>query len=183
MEVNTKREREGKSGGLALKKSVAILELVLRISTATAALAATLTMGTTEQTLPFFTQLLQFRASYEDLPAFTFFVIATSISSGYLILSVPFSVVCVVQPLVPGPRLLLIFCDTLTVTLLTSAAASSAAIVYLAHNGNSDANWLPLCQQFGDFCQRIGGAVVAGFIAVALLLIMVLLSALGLTKH
>ncbi|KAG6437218.1 hypothetical protein SASPL_102130 [Salvia splendens] len=121
-------------------------------------------MGTTEQTLPFFTQ---FRASYEDLPAFTFFVIAMSISSGYLVLSLPFSVACVVQPLV-----LLIICDTV-MTLLTSAAASS----YLAHNGNSEANWLPLCQQFGDFCQRISGAVVA------LLLIMVVLSALALTKH
>ncbi|XP_047937977.1 casparian strip membrane protein 1-like [Salvia hispanica] len=186
MEANiaeTKRERERKLRLLALKKSVAILDLFLRISSAVAALAATLAMGTTEQTLPFFTQLFQFRASYEDLPAFTFFVIAMSISSGYLVLSVPFSVACVVQPLVPGPRLLLMICDTFIVTLLTSAAASSAAIVYLAHNGNSEANWLPLCQQFGDFCQRISGAVVAGFVAVALLLIMVVLSALGLTKH
>ncbi|XP_057777974.1 casparian strip membrane protein 1-like [Salvia miltiorrhiza] len=183
------REMEGKSallagaGASAFKRSVAIFDLILRISAAVAALAATITMGTTEQTLPFFTQFFQFTASYEDLPAFTFFVIALSISTGYLVLSVPFSVVCVVQPLHTGPRLLLIFCDTLTLILATSAAASSAAIVYLAHNGNSDANWLPLCQQFGDFCQRISGAVVAGFIAVALLLIMMVLSALALRNH
>ncbi|GFP97219.1 casparian strip membrane protein 1 [Phtheirospermum japonicum] len=140
-------------------------------------------MGTTQQTLPFFTQFFQFQANYDDLPTFTFFVIAMSIVTGYLVLSVPFSIVCIARPLVAGPRLLLILCDTLTVTLATTAAGSSAAIVYLAHNGNSDANWLAICQQFNDFCQRVSGAVVAAFIAVALLIFMVLLSALGLKRH
>ncbi|KAH6762173.1 hypothetical protein C2S52_019606 [Perilla frutescens var. hirtella] len=181
-------ERKGKAPLLGaraagFKRSAAIFDLILRISAATAALAATITMGTTEQTLPFFTQFFQFQASYEDLPTFTFFVIAMSIATGYLVLSVPFSIACVARPLIVGPRLLLIFCDTLTVTLATSAAASSAAIVYLAHDGNSASNWLPICQQYGDFCQRMSGAVVAGFIAVALLVVMVLLSALALRKH
>ncbi|KAL3654615.1 hypothetical protein CASFOL_001600 [Castilleja foliolosa] len=106
-----------------------------------------------------------------------------SLVTGYLVLSVPFSIACIAMPLVVGPRLLLILCDTLTVTLATTAASSSAAIVFLAHNGNSDANWLPICQQFNDFCRRVSGAVVAAFIAVALLIFMVLLSALGLKRH
>ncbi|KAK6139821.1 hypothetical protein DH2020_026369 [Rehmannia glutinosa] len=190
--AETSRERKGKAPLLGAvdnakaagyKRGVAIFDLILRISAATATLAATITMGTTEQTLPFFTQFFQFQASYDDLPTFTFFVIAMSIVTGYLVLSVPFSVVSIARPLVAGPRLLLIVCDTLTVTLATSAAASSAAIVYLAHNGNSDANWLAICQQFNDFCQRISGAVVAAFVAVALLIFMVVLSALGLRKH
>ncbi|KAL8530452.1 hypothetical protein ACS0TY_007481 [Phlomoides rotata] len=67
--------------------------------------------------------------------------------------------------------------------LIDSAASSSEAIVYLAQNGNSDANWLAICQQFTDFCQRISGAVVASFIAVALLLFLLVLSALALWKH
>ncbi|KAK4480844.1 hypothetical protein RD792_011696 [Penstemon davidsonii] len=165
------------------KRGVSIFDLILRVSAATAALAATVTMGTTEQTLPFFTQFFQFQASYDDLPSFTFFVIAMSIATGYLVLSVPLSIVCVARPLLTAPRLFLILCDTLALTLTTSAAASSAAIVYLAHNGNSDANWLAICQQFGDFCRRTSGAVVASFVAVALLIFMVVLSALGLRKH
>lgn len=76
-----------------------------------------------------------------------------------------------------------LFSLQLTVTLATSAAGSSAAIVYLAHNGNSDANWLAICQQFTDFCQRVSGAVVASFIAVVLLIFLVVLSALALRKH
>ncbi|KAL7092261.1 hypothetical protein ACP275_12G155000 [Erythranthe tilingii] len=167
----------------AYKRGVAIFDLILRISAATAALAATITMGTTEQTLPFFTQFFQFQASYDDLPTFTFFVIAMSIVTGYLVLSVPFSIVCIARPAAAAPRLLLILCDTLAVTLNTSAAGASAAIVYLAHNGNSDANWLAICQQFNDFCQRTSGAVVASFVAVVLLIFLVVLSASALKKH
>lgn len=55
----------------ARKKGVAVFDLVLRIAALISALAATITMGTTDQTLPFFTQFFQFQASYDDLPAFT----------------------------------------------------------------------------------------------------------------
>ncbi|KAK4396554.1 Casparian strip membrane protein 1 [Sesamum angolense] len=109
----TSRERKGKAPLLpgaadiaraaAYKKGVAIFDLILRVSAAVAALAATITMGTTEQTLPFFTQFFQFQASYDDLPTFTFFVIAMSIATGYLVLSVPFSIVCIARPQVTGP--------------------------------------------------------------------------------
>lgn len=54
------------------KRGVAIFDLLLRICAIGAALAAAATMGTTDQTLPFFTQFLQFQASYDDLPAFTY---------------------------------------------------------------------------------------------------------------
>ena len=71
----------------------------------------------------------------------------------------------------------------LAVTLATSAGGASAAIVYLAHNGNSDANWLAICQQFNDFCQRVSGAVVASFITVVLIIFLVVISAVALRKH
>ncbi|KAJ6750006.1 hypothetical protein OIU85_000616 [Salix viminalis] len=69
----------------------------------------------------------------------------------------------------------------------TKAAAAnsghSAAIVYLAHNGNASANWLAICQQFGDFCQKVSGSVVASFITVVILVFLVVLSALALGRH
>ncbi|CAA3021261.1 casparian strip membrane 1 [Olea europaea subsp. europaea] len=140
-------------------------------------------MGTTEQTLPFFTQFFQFQASYGDLPTFLFFVIAMAIVTSYLILSIPFSIVCIARPFAIGARLLLIIFDIVMVTLTTSVVGSSAAIVYLAHNGNSNANWLAICQQFDDFCQRISRAMVAAFITVVLLFFMVVLSTVALRKH
>ncbi|KAI3411472.1 CASP-like protein, partial [Psidium guajava] len=165
------------------KKGVAVFHFLLRLLAAGAALAAATTMGTTDQTLPFFTQFFQFQASYDDLPAFTFFVIANAGASAYLVLSLPFSIVCIVRPQAIGPRLLLLIPDTIFVALTTAAASSAAAIVYLAHNGNSNANWLAICQQFNDFCQQVSGAVVASFVAALIFIFLVGLSTICLKKN
>ncbi|XP_051132066.1 casparian strip membrane protein 1-like [Andrographis paniculata] len=194
--AETSRDRNGKApllggvenspaaeAGVGCKRRVAISDLIFRISAAAAALTATIIMGSAQQTLPFFTQLLQFVASYDDLPTSSYFVIALSLVTGYLVLSVPFSVVCIARPQVAGPRFLLIVFDTVSLAFAASAAASSAAIVYLAHNGNSAANWLTICRQFSDFCQKISGGVVASLIAVALLVLLLASSAIALKIH
>lgn len=62
------------------KRGLAIMDFVLRLFAIGAALAATITMGTTDQTLPFFTQFFQFQASYDDLPAFSYEYIICSLS-------------------------------------------------------------------------------------------------------
>ncbi|PRQ19405.1 putative casparian strip membrane protein [Rosa chinensis] len=201
--------------GAGWKKGVAVLDFILRLGATAAALGAALTMASSEQTLPFFTQFFQFSAGYDDMPTFMyvdvvscphlphnsyvipiimlssqltryliyrFFVIAMAIVSGYLVLSLPFSIVTIVRPQLVAPRLLLLIFDTLALTLNTSAAAAAAAIVYLAHNGNSDANWLAICQQFTDFCQQTSGAVVSAFVAVVMFTALILLSAVALRK-
>ncbi|KAJ6303837.1 hypothetical protein OIU77_017674 [Salix suchowensis] len=170
-----------KKGGY--KKGVAIFDFILRLAAIVTALAAAASMGTSDETLPFFTQFFQFQASYDDLPTFQFFVIAMAIVAGYLVLSLPFSIVAIVRPHAAGPRLLLLILDTVALTLNTAAGAAAAAIVYLAHNGNASANWLAICQQFGDFCQKVSGSVVASFITVVILVFLVVLSALALGRH
>ncbi|KAA8544283.1 hypothetical protein F0562_022295 [Nyssa sinensis] len=179
--VATTKAIEPQKGGW--KKGVAIFDFILRLCAITAALAAAATMGTTDQTLPFFTQFFQFQASYDDLPAFSFFLIAMAIASGYLVLSLPFSIVCIVRPHAAGPRLLLLIFDTVMVALTIAAASAAAAIVYLAHNGNSNTNWNAICQQFTDFCQRVSGAVVASFVAAVIFMFLIVLSGFALRKH
>lgn len=164
------------------KKGAAIFDLTLRLSAIAAGFAATSLMATTDQILPFFTQFFQFHAQYTDLPTFLVFMIANAITSGYLVLSLPFSIICIVRPRAAGPRLLLIILDAVMMGLTTSAASATAAIVYLAHNGNSISNWNPFCQQFNNFCQQVSSAVVASFLAAALLLSLVVLSAIALRK-
>ncbi|KAG9160452.1 hypothetical protein Leryth_008842 [Lithospermum erythrorhizon] len=101
---------------------------------------------------------------------------------GYLVLSIPFSIVSIAKPLAKAPRMLLIVSDTIMLVLATSTAAASTAMVYLAHNGNPNANWLAICNQFTDFCQQSSGAVVSAFITVALLIFMIMLSAIALRR-
>ncbi|KAG6761871.1 hypothetical protein POTOM_035110 [Populus tomentosa] len=107
------------------KKGAAIFDLALRLSAIAAGFAATSLMATTDQILPFFTQFFQFHAQYTDLPTFLFFVIANAITSGYLVLSLPFSIVCIVRPRAAGPRLLLIILDSVSSAVVASFLASA----------------------------------------------------------
>ena len=54
-----------------LKRGLAIFDFILRLAALAAALGATISMGTSDQTLNFFTQFFQFRARFDDLPAFS----------------------------------------------------------------------------------------------------------------
>ncbi|CAN8269450.1 unnamed protein product [Cochlearia groenlandica] len=164
------------------KRGLSIFDFLLRLAAIVSASVAAGTMFTSDETLPFFTQFLQFQAGYDDLPTFQFFVIAMSMITGYLVLSLPLSVVTIVRPLAVAPRLLLLVLDTAVMVLNTAAASSAAAIAYLAHSGNQNTNWLPICQQFGDFCQKTSGAVVSSFITVFFFIILVLLSGVALKR-
>lgn len=68
--VTHKATKQQPQGGW--KKGIAIFDFVLRLCAIATGLAATATMGTTEQTLPFFTQFFQFHAEYNDLPTFMY---------------------------------------------------------------------------------------------------------------
>lgn len=52
-------------------RRIAILEFILRIVAFFNTISSAILMGTTNETLPFFTQFIRFRAEYNDLPALT----------------------------------------------------------------------------------------------------------------
>ncbi|KAJ6914609.1 casparian strip membrane protein 3 [Populus alba x Populus x berolinensis] len=57
------------------RKGIAIFDLILRLAAIATALAAAAAMGTSGETLPFFTQFFQFQASYDDLPTFQYVIL------------------------------------------------------------------------------------------------------------
>ncbi|KAE9607363.1 hypothetical protein Lal_00026846 [Lupinus albus] len=166
-----------------VKRRVSIMDFILRIVAALCTLGGALSMGTTRETLPFATQFVKFRAEFNNIPTFVFFVISNSIACVYLVLSLALSFFHILRSTAVKSRILMVFFDTVMFGLLTSGASAAAAIVYVAHYGNSSANWFPFCQQYNNFCQRISGSLIGSFIAIVLFMILILLSAISISKH
>ncbi|CAL5055842.1 unnamed protein product [Urochloa decumbens] len=122
------------SGGRsrAASRGLAVLDLILRFVAVIGTVGSAIAMGTTNQTLPFFTQFLLFKAQYDDLPTLTFFVVVNSIVAAYLVLSIPLSIVHIIRSRAKYSRLVLVFFDAAMLALVTSAASAATAIVYLA---------------------------------------------------
>ncbi|KAM1861954.1 hypothetical protein ACFX14_002473 [Malus domestica] len=179
------------------KKGIAVLDFILRLGATAAALGAAIAMGSSDETLPFFTKFFQFSASYDELPTFQFFVIVMGIVGAYLVLSLPFSMVTIIRPHAVAPKLVLLISYTyldvhFASHVLTWNSKSCHFIIIgaclehfcccrcrchsLAQNGNSDANRFAIGQQFGDFCRQSSGAVVSAFVSVVIFVILILLS-------
>ncbi|CAD6263470.1 unnamed protein product [Miscanthus lutarioriparius] len=166
-----------------VSRAVSIADVFLRFLSIVATIASAISMGTTNETLPFFTQFIQFEAKYSDLPSFTFFVAANAVVCTYLVLSIPLSIVHIIRPRARYSRLILVFFDAAMLALLTAGASAAAAIVYLAHKGNVRANWFAICQQFDSFCERISGSLIGSFAAMVLLIVLIFLSAFALARR
>lgn len=55
-----------------VNRGVSILDFILRLLGFIATLGSAIAMATTNESLPFFTQFIRFRAEYDDLPTFTY---------------------------------------------------------------------------------------------------------------
>ncbi|XVF58299.1 hypothetical protein PTKIN_Ptkin07bG0053900 [Pterospermum kingtungense] len=164
-------------------KGISVLDFIFRILAFIGTLGSAIAMATTNETLPFFTRFLQFRAEYDDLPTFTLFVVANAIVAGYLLLSLPFSIFHIVRSSAKKTRIVLMFFDMVMLGLLTAGASAAAAIVYLAHKGNSRVNWLAICQQYNSFCERTSGSLIGSFAGIVLLALLLMLSGFALARR
>ncbi|KAK7307095.1 hypothetical protein VNO77_39851 [Canavalia gladiata] len=174
---------KGASPKKGVRRGLSIMDFILRIIGGVATLGSALAMGTTNESLPFATQFIRFRAEFDDLPTLVFFVMANSVVCGYLVLSLLLSVFHIVRSTAVKSRILLIALDTVMMGLLTGAASAAASIVYIAHYGNPNANWFSICQQYNNFCERISGSLIGSFIVVPLFIILILLSATAISRN
>ncbi|GAA0163103.1 dehydrogenase [Lithospermum erythrorhizon] len=168
-------EEEAKGPG----RGLSIGDFALRIVAAISSIASAVAMAKTHQSLPSFTQFISFRAEYKDLPTFQFFVVVNGIISAYLVISMLISIFHIVKPGANFTRMILLICDTVMLVLLTAGASAAAAIVHLAHKGNTRANWYAICHQHNSFCERSTGSLVGSFIADLVMLLLVIFSAVS----
>ncbi|XP_028761957.1 casparian strip membrane protein 1-like [Neltuma alba] len=165
-----------------MKRGLSVMDLVLRIIAIAATFGSAVAMATSHERLPFITQFVHFRAEFDDLPSFLFFVLGNAIVCGYLVLSIVLSIFHIARTTAVKSRILLLFLDAVAMGFLTSAAAAATAIVEVAHHGNPNTNWFPICQQYNSFCERVSGTLIGSFIAVIVLLILILISAVSISR-
>ncbi|KAL8475721.1 hypothetical protein ACS0TY_028396 [Phlomoides rotata] len=163
-------------------KGLSLIDFVLRIVAAVSTLGSTIAIATTGQSLPSFSQFMRFKAHYQDLPTFKFFLVANGMATAYLVLSLALSVFHIFKTGAKVTRTVLIILDTIILALLTAGASAAAAIAYLAHKGNAEANWVPICQQNNSFCERASGSLVGSFMGVLVLMLLIFLSAIAMSR-
>ncbi|KAJ4845691.1 hypothetical protein Tsubulata_028770 [Turnera subulata] len=164
-----------------MNRGISVLELLLRTLAAVGTFGSALAMGTTKETRPFSSQFF-FKAEYNDLPALTFFVIANSVVCGYLVFSTPLSIYQLIRSAAKISRIILVIFDTVMMALLTAGASAATSIVYLAHQGDGNANWTAICQQLNNFCGRISGSLIGSFVSIVLIMLIIITSTVALSQ-
>ncbi|KAL0461617.1 UNVERIFIED_CONTAM: Casparian strip membrane protein 3 [Sesamum latifolium] len=189
VEVDAKESGSGQKRS-GVSRGVAVLDFILRLVAIVATLASAIAMGTTNESLPLFYSVHSVQGQIQRSPHFhfkfscSFFVVANSIVSAYLILSLAFSIFHIIRSGgAQKSRVVLIFFDTGMLALLTAAASAAAAIVYLAHKGNTRTNWFAICQQYNSFCERISGSLIGSFGGIIVLILLILISATTLSRR
>ncbi|EOY25563.1 Casparian strip membrane protein domain - like 10 [Theobroma cacao] len=125
---------------------------------------------------------LTLTAKFQHTPAFVFFVVANGLASIHNLLMV---MVDLFGSKVDykGLRFAMIaILDMLNVALVSGGANAAAFMAELGKNGNSHARWDKICDRFGRFCDRGGGALIASFVALALMLIISVISIVKVLK-
>ncbi|OWM77464.1 CASP-like protein 1C3 [Punica granatum] len=148
-------------------KTKRFLALLLRVIALGATVAAIVIMVTSHDSATVLN--LTFEAKYSNTPAFRYFVIAEAVAGGYSVLALLLSFNSLFSRLV-------LMMDVVIAMLLSSSISAALAIAHVGKKGNSHAGWLPICGQVPNFCDKVTGALIAGFIASILYLLLILYS-------
>ncbi|KAL0906153.1 hypothetical protein M5K25_024622 [Dendrobium thyrsiflorum] len=139
--------------------------LLLRLLAMAATISAAVVMATSHETTTIFS--ITIKAEFYQIPSFTFFVIANSISAAYSLLTL------FLPPAGLMSRWLVVF-DVMIAMLLTGALASAGSISQVGKKGNVHAGWLPICDEVSKYCNQVMAALISGFIGLLLYTIIVL---------
>ncbi|GFQ07425.1 CASP-like protein 1b2 [Phtheirospermum japonicum] len=111
-------------------------------------------------------------AKFQHTPAFVFFVIANGNASLHNLLMLGFSFVghkfISFKGLAP---LAIPILDLINVAIVSGGASAAAFMGQLGRDGNSHARWNKICDKFDGFCDRGGGAMIASFFGLMMMII------------
>ncbi|GFP90494.1 CASP-like protein 1b2 [Phtheirospermum japonicum] len=111
-------------------------------------------------------------AKFQHTSAFVFFVIANGNASLHNLLMLGFSFVGHKFTSLKGLAPLAIpILDLINVTIVSGGASAAAFMGQLGRDGNSHARWNKICHKFNGFCDRGGGAMIASFFGLMMMII------------
>ncbi|CAL1352098.1 unnamed protein product [Linum trigynum] len=172
--------------GTSLKvidRRVRLAELVLRILTCGLALLCVVLVATDSQTKEFFS--IQKKASYTDLKALVFLVVANAIAAAYSFVQVVRCVVSMVRGnvLYNKPLAWLIFSGDQAMAYMTVAALAAAIqSSVFAETGQPELQWMKTCDMYAKFCNQVGEGVGSAVIACISMVGVSCISAFGLFR-
>lgn len=157
------------------QKLVLASQIFLRMVAIAAALAATLVIVTSNQTVVVYG--LTFDAKYSYSPAFKFFAFANAFACCFTFLSLFFLLFSARRGLTPSNYYLLFLHDLFMMSLVLSGVAAGTAIGYVGQYGNSHIGWFQICDRMTKFCQKVSISILFSYVTVMFLLVLTIISA------
>ncbi|KAI3786456.1 hypothetical protein L1987_40147 [Smallanthus sonchifolius] len=150
-------------------------QISLRAIAAAASIAAACLMLNSRQSKVLFGTNLDARYTYS--PAFKFFTMMNVVACA-------FSVLSLLPVFILGRKysnsvnhFFLFLHDLMMVILLAGGTGAATAYAQTGKNGNSQAGWMPICDNFGKFCHKVASSLILGYIAVFCFMVLAIISA------
>ncbi|KAL5717433.1 hypothetical protein ACHQM5_010434 [Ranunculus cassubicifolius] len=147
-----------------MQKGFFMSQIVLRVLGIAATLISIVLMITSKQTISVFS--LRIEANYSYSSTFKFFVAMDSFacSLSALCLSIFLYHHILTNPVQKTYQIMFLI-DLMVLVCILIGSSAATAIGYVGKYGNSHAGWMPICDQFGKFCNRSLASVVMSFFA------------------
>ncbi|KAF6173756.1 hypothetical protein GIB67_042924 [Kingdonia uniflora] len=163
-------------------------DLSLRILLFVSTLAAVIVMVTSKQVklilISQFVPPVTMSAKFDSSPAFTYFVVALSVTCLYSLSSVAASLFLIRKPCCLKKLMFpFILIDSLMVGIVASATGATAGVAYIGLKGNSHVGWMKVCYIYDKFCHHVGASVAMSLFSSVLLVSLIALSAYTLHRR
>ncbi|XVF75196.1 hypothetical protein PTKIN_Ptkin13bG0168000 [Pterospermum kingtungense] len=166
-----------------IDRRVSVAELVLRCAICGLSVLAAVLVGTDTQVKEIF--LIQKKARFVDMKALVFLVVANGMAAAYSLLQ---GVRCVVgmvrgSVLLNKPLAWAIFSGDQVMAYLNVAAVGAAAqSAAFAKLGQTELQWMKICNMYGKFCNQIGEGIAAALLVSVAMVVLSCFSAFSLFR-
>ncbi|CAL5409371.1 unnamed protein product [Camellia sinensis] len=162
---------------------VRVAELVLRCAICVLGILAAVLIGSDTQVKQIFS--IQKKAKFTDMKALVFVVVANGLAAGYSLVQGLRCVVSIVRGTVlfNKPLAWAIFsADQLMAYMMAAAVATALQSSVFAKFGDTELQWMKICNLYGKFCNQVGEGIATALIASLGMVVLSAISAFSLFR-